>query len=114
MEQSILISTKKILGLTSDYTVFDLDILTHINSALSVLSQIGVGPTNGFYVEDSSDLWTDFIPNSSILSMVKTYVFLKVRMLFDPPATSFLISAMNEQIKEYEWRISTLRESSIL
>jgi hypothetical protein len=114
MEQSILISTKKILGLTNDYTVFDLDIITHINGALSVLSQIGVGPTNGFYVEDSSDLWTDFIPNSSILSLVKTYVFLKVRMLFDPPATSFLITAMNEQIKEYEWRISTLRESSIL
>lgn len=113
MEQSILISTKKILGLTSDYTAFDLDILTHINTAFSVLSQIGVGPTNGFYVEDSSDLWTQFIPNSSILSMVKTYVFLKVKMLFDPPPTSFAINAMNEQIKEYEWRISSLRENAI-
>jgi hypothetical protein len=113
MEQSILISTKKILGLSEEYTAFDLDIITHINGALSVLSQIGLGPTNGFYVEDSSDLWTDFIPNSSILSLVKTYVFLKVRILFDPPATSFLITAMNEQIKEYEWRISSLRESAL-
>jgi hypothetical protein len=113
MEQSILISTKKILGLSDDYTVFDLDIITNINAAFSVISQLGVGTETGFYIDDSSDLWTDFIPNSNILSMVKTYVFLKVRMLFDPPTTSFLITAMNEQIKEYEWRISTLREGSL-
>jgi hypothetical protein len=114
MEQSILISTKKILGLSEEYTAFDLDIITHINSAFGTLSQLGVGPTNGFMIEDASDVWLDFIPNSNILTMAKTYIFLKVKMFFDPPSTSFLVTAMNEQIKEYEWRISALRESSIL
>lgn len=113
MEQSILTSTKKILGLSADYTVFDFDIITHINSAFSVLSQLGVGPEAGFYIEDASDLWTDFLPNGNILNMVKTYMFLKVKMLFDPPATSYLITAMNEQIKEHEWRISALREGAL-
>jgi hypothetical protein len=113
MEQSILISTKKILGLTDEYTAFDFDIITHINSAFSVLSQLGVGPEAGFYIEDGSDLWTDFLPNGNILNMIKTYMFLKVKILFDPPATSFLITAMNEQLREYEWRISALREGAL-
>jgi hypothetical protein len=113
MEQSILTSTKKILGLSSDYTAFDLDIITHINASLSTLTQLGIGSENGFYIEDASDVWTDFIPNGTVLNMVKTYIFLKVRMLFDPPATSFLITAMNEQLREYEWRISALRENAL-
>lgn len=110
MEESILISTKKILGLEADYTPFDLDVMTHINSAFSLLNQLGVGPTEGFFIEDDSALWSDFIVPENQLHLVKTYIFLKVRILFDPPGTSFLIDAMNNQIKEFEWRLNIFRE----
>jgi len=113
MEDSILISTKKILGLAADYTVFDLDVLTHINAAFSILHQLGVGPDEGFFVEDDADLWSDFTllaGSEPSLSLVRTYVYLKVRMLFDPPATSFLQESMSNQIKEYEWRLNVGRE----
>lgn len=110
MEESILISTKKILGLNEDYTVFDLDIITHINAAFSILNQLGVGPAEGFAIEDESEEWRDYPVPLNQLQLVKTYVFLKVRILFDPPATSFLINAANDQIKEYEWRLNVFRE----
>lgn len=112
MEDSILISTKKILGISDEYTVFDLDIITHINASFAVLSQLGIGPTNWFSIEDETDLWSDFLPNGNLLSMTRTYIFLKVRLLFDPPTTSFLLSAMENQIKEYEWRMSVFREGN--
>lgn len=110
MEDSILISTKKILGLDEAYTAFDLDVITHINAAFSLLNQLGVGPEAGFGIQDEADLWTDFLVPQNQLQLVKTYVFLKVRILFDPPATSFLIQAANDQIKEYEWRLNVFRE----
>lgn len=110
MEDSILTSTKKILGLDEDYEAFDLDVITHINAAFSILSQLGVGPVNGFMIDDKSYFWEDFVVPQNILTLVRTYILLKVRMLFDPPTTSFLISAMTDQIKEYEWRLSTYRE----
>lgn len=110
MENSILTSTKKILGLAVDYTVFDLDVITHINSALSTLSQFGIGPSEGILIEDETTEWSVFnIPNNHI-GLVKTYVYLKVRMLFDPPTTSYMIDAMNKQIEEHAWRLNTLRE----
>jgi hypothetical protein len=107
---SILDSTKKILGIASDYDVFDLDIITHINSAFSVLCQMGVGPEDGFYIEDETAVWGDFNVPGNQLSLVRTYIFLKTRMLFDPPTTSYLIEAMNNQIREYEWRLNVYRE----
>jgi hypothetical protein len=110
MADSILDSTKKILGLSSDYTPFDLDIITHLNSAFSTLSQLGVGPEDGFYITDSEPTWDDFLAPENQLNMVKTYVFLKVRMMFDPPSTSYLIEAMNQQILEHEWRLNAFRE----
>lgn len=113
MENSILISTKKVLGVDAAYTVFDLDILMHINAAFSILQQLGVGPAAGFFIEDESAVWDDFIldVDSEIsINLVKTYVQLKARMLFDPPTTSFLIEAMNRQITEYEWRLNVFRE----
>lgn len=112
METSILISTKKILGISEEYTVFDLDIITHINSAFSTLTQLGVGPVDGFMIEDETAVWTDFIADDIQYNAVKTYVFLRVRLLFDPPATSYLISAFNDQIKELEWRLNTHREET--
>jgi hypothetical protein len=110
MEQSILISTKKILGIAEDYTVFDLDIITHINSAFSTLTQLGVGPPEGFMIDDDAALWTDFIAEDFQYNSVKSYVFLRVRMLFDPPTTSYLIAAYDRQISELEWRLNVHRE----
>lgn len=110
MEESILKSTKKILGLADDYTPFDLDVITHINATFSLLDQLGVGPQGGFSITDDSSTWNDYLVPPNQLHLVKTYVFLKVRMLFDPPSSSFLINAMNDQIKEYEWRLNVFRE----
>lgn len=112
MEQSILISTKKILGINADYTVFDHDIITHINSAFSTLTQLGVGPVEGFMISGEGEEWTDFIAEDFQYNSVKSYVFLKTRMLFDPPQTSYLISASQEQIRELEWRLSVHREET--
>jgi|GraSoiStandDraft_4_1057263.scaffolds.fasta_scaffold509648_1 hypothetical protein len=123
MEQSILISTKKILGISEDYTVYDLDIITHINTAFSTLAQLGVGPVYGFMIEDESAVWSDFIPDYPTtngtptgddlqFNSVKSYVFLKVRQLFDPPQTSYLIAATEKQIQELEWRLNVHREES--
>lgn len=113
METSILTSTKKILGIAESYTAFDLDIITHINSAFSVLSQLGVGPSEGFMIEDEAPVWNDFPVPTNQLMLVRTYVFLKTRLLFDPPTTSFLIDAMKNQINEYEWRLNVFRELDI-
>ena len=113
MEDSILISTKKILGLAEDYLAFDQDVLTHINAAFSILAQLGVGPETGFFVEDETVEWGDFLVPSDQLHLVKTYVFLKVRVLFDPPGTSFLLQAAQDQIKEYEWRLNLFREYAL-
>lgn len=111
MDDSILNSTKKILGVSEDYTVFDLDITTHINAAFSILHQLGI-PADGFFIEDETDTWSsipDVIPSQ--LHLIKTYVYLKVRYLFDPPTTSFLLTATDNQIKEYEWRLNVSREN---
>lgn len=112
MEQSILTSTKKILGIAADYTAFDLDIITHINAAFSTLTQLGVGPADGFMIEDASAVWEDYIENEGQLNTIKSYVFLKVRQLFDPPTTSYLITATEKQIAEFEWRLNVSREST--
>ena len=113
MEDSILISTKKILGIESNYDVFDLDIITHINSSLSIVCQLGIGPTEGLAIEDEFTDWSELNIPQNQLSMVRTYVFLRVRMLFDPPTTSFHIEAMENQIKEHENRLSYYREALI-
>ncbi len=110
MENSILIGTKKILGIAEDYTVFDHDIITHINTAFSTLTQLGVGPAQGFMIEDDSETWDEFIEDDLQYNSVKSYVFLKVRQLFDPPTTSYLIASTEKQIEELEWRLNVHRE----
>jgi hypothetical protein len=112
MEMSILNSTKKILGIASDYTAFDLDIITHINTAFSTLTQLGVGPAEGFMIDDETATWDSYIVDDIQLNSVKSYVYLRVRLLFDPPATSYLITASQEQVKELEWRLNTHREET--
>lgn len=109
MEDSILISTKKILNISAEYTAFDIDIITHINSVFNILNQMGIGLEN-YFIENTEETWDQFLGDGAGLNMVRSYVFLKVRMLFDPPTASFGIEAMNNQIKEFEWRLSTLRE----
>lgn len=112
METSILTSVKKNLGIDEAYTVFDHDILTYINGAFSTLTQLGVGPAEGYAIEDETPTWSDFIGEDPRYNSVKTYVTLKVRMLFDPPQTSYLLEAMTHQIEELEWRINVYREET--
>ena len=107
---SILTSVKKILGIDEAYLAFDPDIIIHINSVFSTLNQLGIGPTLGFMIEDAEATWDDFLGTDLRLNNVKSYVYLRVRMLFDPPTTGYLIDAMKEQIKEMEWRINAYRE----
>lgn len=112
MEQSILKSVKKILGLDAADNSFDLDILTHINSAFSDLNDLGIGLDDGFQIEDDEALWVDFIGADPRLNRVKTYVCLKVRIAFDPPQTSYLIGALEKQIEQLEWRLNVGREAT--
>lgn len=112
MEPSILKSTKKILGFEATYTAFDLDIITHINTAFSTLAQLGIGPAGGFMIEDDTATWDTFLGTDLQLNSIKTYVFLRVKYLFDPPGTSFHLQAVKEQIQELEWRLSVHREET--
>lgn len=111
--ESILNSTKKILGLDEAYDVFDLDVMTHINAAFSTINQLGVGPEEGFFITDDTAEWDSFEVPDNQLHFIKTYIYLKVRYLFDPPGTSFLVEAMDKQIKELEWRLNILREEAL-
>lgn len=106
MTTSVLNSTKKTLGLSNDYDVFDDQIIMHINSVFSTLHQLGLGPEDGFEIDSDSANWEDFIGTVKNINSVKTYMYLKVRMLFDPPATSFHIQAMDKQIEELEFRLN--------
>jgi hypothetical protein len=109
---SILTSTKKVLGIDADYTAFDEDILLHINSVFSTLNQLGIGPADGFAIEDATPTWDAFLDGDLKKNSVKSYMYLKVRMLFDPPSTSYLITAMEKQAQELEWRLNVVREDT--
>lgn len=106
---SILTSIKKQLGLADEDTSFDPDIIIHINSALFRLNQLGVGE-EPFVVTDSNDEWSDAIPDNYNLEVIKSYIFLKVKKVFDPPTGSILLQALNESISEYEWTINVAAE----
>lgn len=112
MGTSILTNTKKVLGVDEGYTAFDADILMHINSAFSTLNQIGIGPEAGFAIEDAVPTWSAFLGNDLRLNSVKLYVYLRARVIFDPPSTSFVLAALKEQIQELEWRLNVQREST--
>jgi len=103
--ESILTSIKKMLGIAEEYTHFDADLIMHINSVFAILTQIGVGPSEGFSIEDDTDVWTDFIQDNKKLESVKSYTYMKVKLLFDPPLNSSVIESMNRIISELEWRI---------
>lgn len=103
---SILNSIKKMLGISEDYTQFDDDIIMHINSVFLNLNQLGVGPESGFSIEDDTAEWTDFIDDNVKLQAVKSYMYLKVKLLFDPPLSSAVTESMNRMISELEWRLN--------
>jgi len=105
MDDSILVTIKKLLGLDANYTPFDTDIIVFINGAMMVLQQLGVGPDTGYTITDSSQTWTEFLPSDVMLEAVKHYIFLYVRMVFDPPTSSVVMEAMNKQRAELEWRL---------
>lgn len=105
MESSILKSVKKTLGLPDDYDVYDEDVLTAINTALSTLTQLGVGPETGFEVQDAEVTWVDLLGGDFRLNSVRTFIQLKCRLIFDPPSTSFAIAAIEKQLEEMAWRI---------
>lgn len=112
MEYSILKSVKKNLGLEPSYIVFDGEIIMHINTAFSTLSQLGLGPDGGYAIEDDASEWEEFIDTTTELSSVKTYVYLRVRLIFDPPTASYVLKSFEDQLKELEWRLNTLREGT--
>ena len=103
---SILTSIKKLLGITEEYEHFDQDIIMHINSVFMILTQMGVGPEDGFTISDSTTMWNEFTNDDKKIEAVKSYVYLKVRLLFDPPASSSVMEAMNRSISEFEWRLN--------
>ncbi len=106
--ESILISIKKLLGIAEEYKHFDADLIMHINSVFSILTQLGVGSPEGFSIKDDSATWTDFIRENSKIEMVKSYIHLKVKLLFDPPLSSAVIEAINRMISEMEWRLNVV------
>ena len=103
---SILTSVKKMLGIAPEYTHFDADIIMHINSVFSILTQLGVGSPNGFVITGVENKWSDFITDDSRIEMIKSYVYQKVRLIFDPPTNSAVIEAINRSISEFEFRIN--------
>ncbi len=108
--ESILDSIKKLLGISDEYTQFDSDIIMHINTVFMNLTQLGVGPEAGFFIEDSDAVWSDFVDmeNDIQLNAVKTYVYLKVKLLFDPPLSSSVVQSINNMILELEWRLNAV------
>lgn len=115
---SILLHTKKALGISDGDDSFDLDVIMYINNAFSNLNDLGAGPVGGFVITGEDEVWTDFFPQSDdpielnvILSKVQTYVVLKTRIIFDPPTVPTLMTSIESQIKEAEWRINVNRES---
>lgn len=103
---SILLSVKKLLGADPDYDVFDPDIIMCINSAFGTLQQLGVGPIDGFRIDGPEDMWNTYTTNGNFIDEVKTYVYMRVKLMFDPPSSSFVLDSYKEQIKELEWRLS--------
>lgn len=108
--ESILTSIKKLLGISEEYEHFDNDLIMHINSVFLVLNQLGVGPKECFVIEDDTAEWTDFIEDPTQLQAVKSYMYLKVQLLFDPPLSSAVMESKNRMISEFEWRLNAAAE----
>lgn len=106
MSESILTSIKKLLGIDESYTFFDADVLMHINTVFMILYQLGVGPSTPFMISDKSAVWSDFVGDATDLAGVKTYIWAKVKLVFDPPQSSAAVEALKQNIAELEWRLN--------
>lgn len=111
MHESILTTIKKLLGIAEEYTHFDEDIIRHINTTFMVLNQLGVGPAEGFRIEDKSAIWEEYVSSEDNLEGVVTYVHQRVKLLFDPPLTSAVMDATNRTVNELEWRLNVAAET---
>lgn len=111
--ESILTSIKELLGIAEEYDHFDRAVVMHINTVLTTLTQIGVGPSSGFFISDETATWTDFVPEATLarIEAIKSYIYLNVKLLFDPPNSSAHIESINRQIEKLEWRINIAAES---
>lgn len=111
--ESILVSIKKLLGIVAEYTHFDMDIILHVNSVFSILTQLGVGPSEGFSIVDDSAVWDDFLSSEDKrFLMVRSYVYMKTKLVFDPPTNSSHLQALKDAIAEYEWRLNVAADSN--
>lgn len=104
--ESVLESIKKLLGVSTDDTYFDAEIMMHINSVFTILMQLGVGPKDGYFITTPMDKWDDYIGERKDLELIKSYIYNKVRLMYDPPQNSFLVKTIEEQCKEFEWRLN--------
>lgn len=109
-EESILESVKTALGVPSSDDYFSPQIIMHLNSVFAILTQLGVGPDDGFIIIDGTEVWSDYLENNNLLNFVKTYVAMRTRMLFDPPTSSQMTTAYENAIKEIEWRILAITD----
>ena len=109
---SILNSIKKLMGIPADYAAFDMDLIMHINSVFMILNQLGIGPEEGFSITGDESVWTDFYTRAD-LDLVKSYVYLKTRLLFDPPTSSAVLNSMEKQVDQYEWRLNVTAENPL-
>lgn len=111
MDDSILITIKKLIGgLMKESTDFNIDLITYINSSFSKLNQLGIGPDEGFSIIGSDEVWSDYSDNKIIVDLVKSYVYVNVKLLFDPPGNSFTVEALKSLEQEYSWRLSVLSD----
>jgi hypothetical protein len=113
LSESILTSVKKLIGADEGYTIFDPDIIMYINGAMMNVNQLGIGPSEGFSISDKEPKWSDLLGDRKDLEGVKTYVALKVKLVFDPPQAGYLVDAIKEQIKEWEFRLNIQAEGGI-
>lgn len=110
---SILTSMKKMLGIEEDYEAFDMDLIININSVFTILNQLGIGPEDGYMIAGKENLWEEFLIDDANVEAVKSYMYLKLRLLFDPPSNSFLVTSLENQVKEFEWRLAVQVEKGV-
>ena len=112
VKESILNSVKKMSGIAEDYEAFDIDLILYINSVFSILHQMGVGPETTYKIQNAENTWDEFTEDNTEIEMVKPYVYMKVRLMFDPPSNSFVINSFNEMIKEAEYRLFVIADNN--
>lgn len=112
VSDSILNSVKKVLGIEAEDTSFDVDIVMHINTVFSTLYQLGVGPETPYHIEDETQTWDEFTTSMDLIA-VKSYMYMKVRLIFDPPSTTTMYEAIDKHTKEFEWRLNVAAEDIV-